>query len=112
MHHVNFNDAERIAASIQTTHAAIDDAMINFVQLTGTMLAAGRGSDIPAAASQKAIEAATMAITNMCNARRDFVSAHRQMTALKGQSDLKEVGFGCLGDGPITTGSANLRIAA
>jgi Fe-S-cluster formation regulator IscX/YfhJ len=112
MHHVNHGDAERIASSIQTTHAAIDEAMLNFVQLTGTMLDAGRGSDIPAAASQKALEAATMAITNMCNARRDFVSAHRHMVALKGESDLREVGFGCLGDGPITTGSANLRIAA
>jgi Fe-S-cluster formation regulator IscX/YfhJ len=112
MHHLKFNDAEQIAASIQTAHAAIDDAMINFVQLTGNMLAAASNSDMPASASQKAIEAATMAITNMCNARRDFVTAHRQMTALKGQSDLKEVGFGCLGDGPITKGSASLRIAA
>lgn len=53
-----------------------------------------------------------MAITNMCSARRDFVSAHKHMVAIKGESNLQEVGFGCLGDGPITTGSANLRIAA
>jgi Fe-S-cluster formation regulator IscX/YfhJ len=112
MHHLKFDDAQNIATSIQTTHAAIDDAMLNFVQLTGNMLAAASSSDMPASASQKAIEAATMAITNMCNARRDFVTAHRQMTAIKGQSDLKEVGFGCLGDGPITAGSAGLRIAA
>lgn len=55
MHHVNHNSAEHIAESIQSTHAAIDEAMLNFVQLTGTMLDASRGSNIPAAVSQKAL---------------------------------------------------------
>jgi hypothetical protein len=99
---IKYEAAEKLATDIRSTHIAIDDALANIAALTNSMIDVCRVSDIPPATSQAAIEYATSGLTNMVNARAGFVSAHRKIAQIQKSSNLQEVGFGCVGPGPIT----------
>jgi hypothetical protein len=99
---IQYEAAEKLATDIRSTHVAIDDALANIAALTNSMIDVCRVSDVPPAASQAAIEHVTLGLSNMVQARKGFVSAHRKIAQVQGVSNLQEINFGCTGPGPIT----------
>ncbi len=94
--------AEKLATDIRLTHVAIDDALANIAALTNSMIDVCRVSDVPPAASQAAIEHVTLGLSNMVQARKGFVSAHRKIAQVQGVSNLQEINFGCTGPGLVS----------
>jgi hypothetical protein len=99
---IQYDAAEKLATDIRSAHIAIDDALANIAGLTHSMIDVCRASDIPPATSQAAIEFVASGLTKIVDARKGFVSAHRKIAQIQKGSNLQEVGFGCLGPGPIT----------
>ncbi len=108
---LEYKAADKVSDDILKTHAALDEALLQLSVLTQSMVEASRSAQIPAAESQKALEAVSDGITGLMASRRGFVSAHKHMIIIKGLSNQCETDFGCLNSGPAR-GSSPLRIAA
>lgn len=108
---INFNRsaAQQLATDIRSTHQAIDNALADIASLTYSVIDAARTSDAPPAQTQAAIEGVAIGLTKMVDARKGFVSAHRKIAIAQRDSNLQEINFGCVGDGPITR-PAGLRV--
>lgn len=101
MHRLDIKSVEAISIGIHDTHVAIDAAFANMANLAASIAHAGQASALPASTSQKSLEAIASGLNHIVAGRKGFVDAHIRMIAVKDQSDLKEMGFGCLGDGPL-----------
>ena len=111
MTELDYHEAQNVSDNIIATHAALDEALLKLSQLTGSMVQASRTSQMPAADSQKALEAVSEGISSLMTSRRGFVSAHKHMIVIRGKSNHQETDFGCLGEGPLK-GNTPLRVVA
>ena len=111
MTELDFHDAQKVSDNIIATHIAIDEALLKLTDLTGSMVQASRTAGMPAAHSQKALEAVSEGLVNLMASRRGFVSAHRHMVFIRDKSNQQETDFGCLRDGPLK-GRAPLKVVA
>ncbi len=109
MIHCDYEAAEKLAADIRSTHQAIDQALADVATLTNSVIEVCRSSNAPPSQTQAAIEGMAIGLTKMVDARKGFVIAHRKIVVAQRDSNLKEIGFGCVGDGPITK-PAGLRV--
>ncbi|MFC4291236.1 hypothetical protein ACFOWX_02285 [Sphingorhabdus arenilitoris] len=109
---LDYHDAQNVSDNIIATHQALDEALLKFSALTESMICASRTANMPAAESQKALEAVTDGISGLMASRRGFVSAHKHMIIVRNHSNHQVTDFGCLsGDGPVK-GKSPLRVAA
>ncbi|PZU57172.1 MAG: hypothetical protein DI547_14165 [Sphingobium sp.] len=90
-----------VAADTHSTFAALDGALMNAARMALSFLEATQGADLAPVHSQKALDAMASGFGNVVAGRKDIVNAHRHLVAIKGQSNLAPVDFGCPGGGPI-----------
>ncbi len=102
MNNFDYKAAEQLATDIRSTHQSIDNALADIASLTYSVIDAARTSNAPPAQTQAAIEGIAIGLTKLVDARKGFVSAHRKIAIAQRDSNLQEVDFGCVGDGPIT----------
>jgi hypothetical protein len=105
----DFKSAQQLASDIRSAHQAIDSALADVATLAISVIETCRSSDAPPAETQAVIEGVAAGLNKMVDARKGFIQAHREIALCQRDSNLKEVGFGCLGPGPLT-GSAGLRV--
>ncbi|MEI9928039.1 MAG: hypothetical protein WDN44_10550 [Sphingomonas sp.] len=84
-----------VAADTSNTVAAMDDALLNGVRMCASIIEATQGSNLPAAHSQKLLNSMTAGLTQVVAGRGEIVTAIRQLTAIKGQSNFAPMDFGC-----------------
>ncbi len=108
---INFDHkaAQQLATDIRSTHQAIDNALADIASLTYSVIDACRTSDAPPAQTQAAIEGVAIGLTKLVDARKGFVSAHRKIAIAQRDSNLQEINFGCVGNGPLSQ-PAGLRV--
>jgi hypothetical protein len=98
----DFQSAQQLATDIRSAHVAIDNALADVATLANSVIETCRTSDAAPAQTQAAIEGITAGLNKMVAARKGFILAHREIALAQRDSNLKEVGFGCLGPGPLT----------
>jgi hypothetical protein len=98
----NFQSAQQLATDIRSAHVAIDTALADLATLASSVIETCRTSDAAPAQTQAAIEGVAAGLNKMVHARKGFILAHREIALAQRDSNLREVGFGCLGPGPIT----------
>lgn len=108
---VNFDHkaAQQLATDIRLTHKAIDNALADLASLAYSVIDASRTSDAPPSHTQAAIEGVAIGLTKMVDARKGFVAAHRKIAIAQRDSNLQEINFGCIGNGPLSP-PAGLRV--
>ncbi len=94
-----------VAGEVRNAFNAVDDALLNSARMCVSVLEATQGANIPAQQTQLLLKSITASMTAVVNGRDEIVSALRQMNAIKGQSNLAPVDYGCP-DGWVT-GKAN-----
>ncbi|NJM50853.1 MAG: hypothetical protein HC843_08200 [Sphingomonadales bacterium] len=109
---LDYHDAQNVSNNIIATHEALDEALLKLSALTESMVFASRNAGMPAADSQKALEAVTDGISGLIASRRGFVSAHKHMIIVRNQSNQQVTDFGCLGSGGPLKAKSPLRVAA
>ncbi len=93
----DFSSAQQLANDIRSAHMAIDNALADVAVLASSVIATCRSSDAAPADTQAVIEGVTDGLNKMVDARRGFIMAHRKIAIAQRGSNLKEVGFGCIG---------------
>lgn len=105
----DFKSAEQLATDIRSAHLAIDSALADLATLASSVIETCRSSDAAPAQTQAVIEGVAAGLNKMVDARKGFIMAHREIAICQRDSNLKEIGFGCLGPSPITK-PAGLRV--
>lgn len=105
----DFKAAEQLAIDIRSAHLSIDNALADIASLAYSVIDASRTSDAPPAHTQAAIEGVALGLTKLIDARKGFVAAHRRIAVAQRDSNLQEISFGCVGDGPLSK-PAGLRV--
>lgn len=105
----DYKSAEQLATDIRSAHLAIDNALADVATLAISVIETCRTSNAPPAKTQAVIEGVADGLNKMIDARKGFIMAHREIAICQRDSNLKEIGFGCLGDGPLTQ-PAGLRV--
>ena len=109
MIHYDHKAAEQLATDIRSTHLSIDNALADIASLTYSVINACRTSDAPPSHTQAAIEGVAIGLTKLIDARKGFVAAHRKIAVAQRDSNLQEISFGCVGNGPLSQ-PAGLRV--
>lgn len=97
----DFRSAQQLAADIRTAHLAIDTALADVATLASSVIEICRKSDAAPAQTQAVIEGVAVGLNKLVAARKGFIMAHREIAIAQRDSNLKEVGFGCLGPSPL-----------
>ncbi len=84
-----------VAADVQTTVAAVDDAILNGARLCASFIEATQGSNLPVSQSQKVIKSITAGLSAVADGRAEIVSAVRHLTTIKDNSNLAPENYGC-----------------
>lgn len=105
----DYKSAEQLATDIRSAHLAIDNALADVATLAISVIETCRSSNAPPAKTQAVIEGVADGLTRLVDARKGFVLAHREIAICQRDSNLKEISFGCVGDGPLTK-PAGLRV--
>lgn len=111
MLNIKQESAIKLASDIGYAHSAIDDALINIATLTKSMIDVCRDSNIPPATSQAAIEHVASGLTQLVDARKGFVNAHRKIIQIQSLTNVRETNFGCVGisnTGDAITGARDI----
>jgi hypothetical protein len=83
--------AQRVAAALFETEAAIDVALAKAAYLSGAMPALRKAAGASALIGQDALEHVSEAFTALTEARRAIVEAHRQLSVAQAQVGLGAV---------------------
>lgn len=84
-----------VAADVQTTVAAVDDAIFNGARLCASFIEATQGSNLPVSQSQRVIKSITSGLSAVADGRAEIVSAIRHLAEIKGRSNLAPENYGC-----------------
>jgi hypothetical protein len=84
-----------IAEDTKATIKAIDSALLQKTRLAGSVLEASDQIGLPMAHSQKLLEGMARGFEHLVAGRADMLAVVRQLRAIKGQSSLDVVDYGC-----------------
>ena len=84
-----------VAEDTKSTIAAIDRAILSETRLASSILEVSEQSGLPIAQSQKLLEGMARGFERLVAGRGDMLVVIRQLTAIKGHSNLKVTDFGC-----------------
>ena len=84
-----------IASDVVTAFNSTDDALLNTVRLTASVLEGTATSGLNPRAKQRLLESIRSSFDRMLESRKEMVRAHSQMVVIQRQSNIAEVGFGC-----------------
>ena len=105
----DFRSAQQLATDIRSAHVSIDNALANVATLASSVIETCRTSDAAPAQTQAVIEGVAAGLNKLVDARKGFILAHREIALAQRDSNLKEIGFGCLGPIPLVQ-PAGLRV--
>lgn len=84
-----------VAEDTKATIKAIDHAILQESRLAGSVLEASDQIGLPMAHSQKLLEGMARGFERLVAGRADMLCVVRQLTAIKDQSTIKVVDYGC-----------------
>lgn len=84
-----------VAGDVQSTVAAVDDALLNSARMCASVIEATQGAKIPVQETQRLLSAISRSLSLVVDGRAELVSAIKQMNVIKGQSNLPPVDYGC-----------------
>jgi hypothetical protein len=90
-----------VAGEIRNAFSAVDDALLNSARMCVSVIEATQGANIPAQQTQQLLRSITASMAAVVDGRDEIVTALKQMLAIKGQSNLAPVNYGCP-DGWVT----------
>jgi len=100
------NAMDAIAPELFAAEQAIDDAILQSVRLTASLITERRKAGLSAVVGQEAIERSNATFATLIAARREIVATHEELGALKKQLGLGAVMVGNAGDKPDPVGVA------
>ncbi len=86
---------QTVSNDIETMFRSVDTALLDTLRLSGSVMETNAVSTIPPARLQGALDSMAAGFTKMVESRKDMIQMQRKLIALKGESNLREVGFGC-----------------
>lgn len=86
-----------VAADVQSSIAALDNAVVMQSRLCASVIEAAGESRLPVVATQKLLEAMSAGIRGLTMSRNDMVETVRELTRIKADSNLDAADFGCPG---------------
>ena len=110
--HISEAGGRTVAADLQTVFGSVDLAILDTARLTISLMETEATSNITPARSQRVLDSIGASITKMIDSRKDMVSAHRTLIAIKGESNLDVVDFGCLTVGEGEEASLKAKVEA
>lgn len=84
-----------VAGDVRNAFAAVDDALLNSARMCVSVIEATQGSNIPAQQIQLLLQSITAGMSAVVGGRAEIVTALKQMIAIKDQSNLAPVNYGC-----------------
>lgn len=84
-----------VAGDVQSTVAAVDDALLNSARMCASVLEATQGAKIPVQHTQELLRAISESISSVLDGRDQLVTAIRKMNTIKDRSNLAVVNYGC-----------------
>jgi hypothetical protein len=105
----NQNAGAVVAADVQSTVAAVDDALLNGARMYVSVLEAAHGSNLPVAHSQRVLRSMTSGLSAVVEGRGELVSAVRQLSLIKSRSNFAPEAYGCP-EGWDVSASADLAV--
>lgn len=84
-----------VAGDVQSTVAAVDDALLQSARMCASVIEATRGARIPVQETQQLLRAISQSLNLVLDGRGELVTAIRQMNNIKGHSNLAPVNYGC-----------------
>ena len=100
---------EAVAPELFAMERAIDDAILQSVRLTASLITERRNAGLSAVVGHDAIERSGAALATLIAARREIVAAHEALGNLKRQVGLGAVMVGNGGDKPDLVGTPMAR---
>jgi hypothetical protein len=97
------NTGALIAAETQTALKSLDVAILNELRLCTSLIEAFEDAKLPVGTSQKLLQSMARGIDHIVTGRAEMAQTVRTLSAIKGDSSLKEVGYGCPGEVPLAT---------
>ena len=91
---------DAVAPELFAMESAIDDAILQSVRLTASLINERRNSGLSAVVGQDAIERSSATFSTLIAARREVVATHEELGALKKQVGLGAVMTGAGGEKP------------
>lgn len=102
-----------VAGDVRNTFAAFDDALLNGARMCMSVIEATQGTNVPVGQSQLLLRAITNGLNSVVEGRAEIVGALKQMIAIKDQSNLAAVSYGCPdGWDALTTATADKSLVA
>ncbi len=95
------NTGALIAAETQTALKSLDHAILNELRLCTSLVEAFDEAKLPVGTSQKLLQSMARGIDHIVSGRGEMAQTVRTLNAIKGNSSLKETGFGCPGEVPL-----------
>ena len=84
-----------VASDVRSAMAAVDDALLQGARMYVSVLETAQSSTLPVSQTQKLFASLTSGLNSVVTGRAEMVSAVRQMTVIKKQSNLAPLNFGC-----------------
>jgi hypothetical protein len=91
-----------VATDLDVMFAGVDNALLDAARLSASVLETKATSTLAPVTFQKVLDSMAASFTKIVDGRKSMVAMHRQLAAIKGQSNLAEVDYGCF----FATGSA------
>lgn len=108
---IQFSDGKAVADQLAVAQLAVNSSLEEITRLGLSILDCEKNSALAPSTTQKALHELAATFVHQVDTRQKLVTTQAHLVAIKGQSSLQEVGFGCLGDGSIF-GESGLRIVA
>ena len=91
---------DAVAPELFAMENAIDEAILQSVRLTASLINERRNSGLSAVVGQDAIERSSATFSTLIAARREAIATHEELSALKKQVGLGAVMLGNAGEKP------------
>lgn len=101
-----------VAADMQSSVAAIDQALLSYARLCCSIVEVSGSSNLPIGTAQKALKNTVTGLNALIDGREEIASATRELLKIQKVSTLEPVSFGCPGGLPEKTATADVRVLA
>lgn len=95
MLHIDENMGTLVAADTKDAIGALDTAILSELRLCTTVVEVIHQTGLPIASSQKLLQGLTSGLNQIVAGRGDIARTVRHLHAIKGQSSLATVNYGC-----------------
>jgi hypothetical protein len=100
----HFSDAagRMVASDLAAAFTSFDNTILDTARLTVSMMEGKANSRLHPAKAQRVMDAVATSLARVVEGRKEMVSAHLSLIAIKGESNQRETDYGCT-TGPLMT---------